>query len=543
MGAERNLTSYIRNDEGKHIVYDREGFQIGHWILNGSTEEYRGTPACALLPGASGSNATDGAAVLTTSYRTGRMAREAGAGIVYVLSGDTSRALGDGLKVLREKYKSIIIMDKPNEGGMIKSENLIMQRLGGAIEVRTPGKVFRKTAGVQGLTKEIVRDGIKSAEAPLSPRIQSLYGLKRSDRYDVEKIKTPWGTLNHHLYGGLPRGQVTLFCSKAGNGKSTMTLQLIGCALEQGHRVGLYSGESSAAEIVDTLTRQISGRDHLEATERHGRKCHYVDEEAYADIVENVIAPNVRLISESYGSRTPWSDFKRDIVDLITHTGTDVLLIDNVMTAADLIMSENRCSEFEAQGLAAKWLEHIAVTYQVWVLTVAHLRKAGVRSSADTNDTVSGASALVNAAGVVLYYERLADKPESTERVLKLTKNRIYGELIFTGIKMDYDPPTQRTFEADAPKKSDYRSEWAKKYDEGAWEIMMPPGLSPEEGEAEEERILKEILPGVDVKIRFTYPDGHKYTTKKSYSLASAVETTACACLEGRRIYFRYERR
>lgn len=542
MEARRNFTSYIRNDEGKHIVYDREGFQIGHWELNGNTEEYHGAPACALLPGASELDVANWAAVITTSYRTGRMAREAGAKIVYVLSGDTNRALGDGLKTLREKHKTIIIIDKPDVNGVIQSENLIMQRLGGTVEVRTPGKIFRKSA-VAGLTKEIVADGMKSAEAPLSPRIQSLYGLKRSDRYDVEKIKTPWGTLNHHLYGGLPRGQVTLFCSKAGNGKSTMTLQLIGCALEQGHRVGLYSGESSAPEIVDTLTRQIAGRDHLEATERHGRKCHYVDEEAYADIVENVIAPNIRLISESYGSRTPWSDFKRDIVDLITHTGTDVLLIDNVMTAADLIMSENRCSEFEAQGLAAKWLEHIAVQYQVWVMTVAHLRKAGARSSADTNDTVSGASALVNAAGVVLYYERLADKPESTERVLKLTKNRIYGELIFTGIKMDYDPPTQRTFEADAPKKSDYRSEWAKKYDEGAWEILMPAGISPEEGEAEEERILKEILPGVDVKIRFTYPNGYKHTTKKSYSLSSAVEVSACGCLEGRRIYFRYERR
>ena len=538
----RILTSYIMNGEkGKHIVFDKEGMQIGHWSESEGTEEYKGTPACALLPGKAEADITDGAAVITTSLRTGCMARAAGAGTVYILSGEPRRALGDGLKTLREKYKSIIIMDRPDANGIIKEESLIMQRLGGAVEVRTPGQVFRKSAA-QGLTKEIVQAGIKSAEAPLSPRIQSLYGLKRSDRYDVEKIKTPWGTLNHHLYGGLPRGQVTLFCSKAGNGKSTMTLQLIGCALEQGHRVGLYSGESSAPEIVDTLTRQISGRDHLETTERHGRKCHYVDEEAYTNIVENVIAPNIRLISESYGSRTPWSDFKRDIVDLITHTGTDVLLIDNVMTAADLIMSENRCSEFEAQGLAAKWLEHIAVQYQVWVLTVAHLRKMGARA-VDTNDTISGASALVNAAGVVLYYERLADKPESTERVLKLTKNRIYGELIFTGIKMDYDPPTQRTFEADAPKKSDYKSEWSKKYDEGAWEILMPPGLSPEEGEKEEENILKEVLPGVDVKIRFTYSNGYKHTTKKSYSLLSAVEVSACGCLEGRRIYFRYERR
>ncbi len=535
-------TSYIRmNENGRHIVFDKEGMQIGHWSESEGAEQYKGTPACALLPGIGGADITDGAAVITTSFRTGRMAQEAGAGAVYILSGESRRALGDGLKVLRERYKSIIIMDRPDSNGVIKEESLIMQRLGGDVEVRTPGQVFRKNAA-QGLTKELIRDGMKSAEAPLSPRIESFYGLKRSDRYDVEKIKTPWGSVNHHLYGGIPRGQFTLFCSKSGNGKSTMILQIAGCALEQGHRVGIYSGESSKGEIADTLSRQIAGKRHMEVFERGGRKCYYVGEAEYDDIIENVVAPNMKYVAESFGSRTPWTDFKKDVLDLIAHAGMDVIVIDNVMTAADLVMTENRCSEFEAQGLVAKWMEHVATQYQVWMLTVSHLRKVTARGAANTNDNVAGASALVNAAGVVLYYDKITDKPEDTKRILKITKNRIYGELCFDGISVDFDRPTQRTFEADSPKGADYKSAWEKRYDEGVWEITLPDELTFEECEKEEKEILSQVLPGVDVRIRFVYPSEFRTVTPKTYSLASAVEITRERKREGRRIYFRDER-
>lgn len=538
----RILTSYIRmNEGGRHIVYDKEGMQIGHWSESEGTEEYKGTPACALLPGKVAADITDGAAVITTSLRTGRMAQAAGAGTVYILSGESRRALGDGLKTLRERYKSIIIMDKPDANGIIKEEALIMQRLGGAIEVKTPGQVFRKNAA-QGLTKELILDGMKGAEAPLSPRIESFYGLKRSDRYDVEKIKTPWGSVNHYLYGGIPRGQFTLFCSKSGNGKSTTILQIAGCALEQGHRVGIYSGESSKGEIADTMSRQIAGKRHMEVFERGGRKCSYVEEDAYDDIIENVVAPSMKYVAESFGSRMPWTEFKKDVLDLIAYAGMDVIIIDNVMTAADLVMTEHRCSEFEAQGLVAKWMEHVATQYQVWMLTVSHLRKMTARGAANANDNVAGASALVNAAGVVLYYDKITDKPEDTKRILKITKNRIYGELCFDGIAMDFDRPTQRTFEADSPKGADYKSAWEKRYDEGVWEITLPDEMTFEECEKEEKEILAQILPGVDVKVRCVYPSGFRTVTPKTYSLASAVEITRERKREGRRIYFRDER-
>lgn len=541
MGTERNLTSYIRNDEGdKHIVYDRDGNQIGSWIENGDGEEYKGTPTCALLPGKSENDITGGAAILTTSYKVGLAARQAGAAAVYILSGGTDAALKSDYRALGKNHKEFVILDVPEADGTIASERPIVRRLGLACTVKVPGRAYRKSAA-GGVTAEVVRMGIATAESALSPQIESFSGVKESSTYDIEKIKTPWPGLNHKLYGGLPRGQVTLFCGKSSQGKSTMALQMLGCALEQGHRVGIYSGEGSKEDITDTLTRQIAGREHLETFERGGRDCYKVESKAREDILDDLIVYNMVFVKPDRRARKQWTGLCDNIIDLIENVGVDTIMIDNIMTAARLYQAEFGASELEAQGCISDWMEYISVQYHVWVIGVAHLRK--FRSSgSDTNDNVSGASAIVNSAGVVLHYEPISDKPDSTERILRLTKNRLYGELCYDGIKMDFDRPTKRAYEAGSPRTFRYVSAWARKYDEGVWEIELPDEMTFEECEKEEKEILAQILPGVDVKIRFVYPSGYRTITPKTYSLMSAVEITRDRKYEGRRIFFREER-
>lgn len=542
MGTEKRTTSFIRTDEGgKHIVCDRDGNSIGHWTESGNGEEYKGAPACALLPGKLETDITGGAAILTTSYKTGVAAQQAGAAVVYIISGDADAALQSDYRMLGKNCKEFIILDVPEADGTIPSERPIVRRLGLACTVKVPGRVFRKSAANGEITTEIIRMGIATAESALSPQIESFSGVKESSTYDIEKIKTPWPGLNHKLYGGLPRGQVTLFCGKSSQGKSTMALQMLGCALEQGHRVGIYSGEGSKEDITDTLTRQIAGREHLETFERGGRDCYKVESAAREDILDDLIVYNTVFVKPDRRARKQWTGLCDNIIDLIENFGVDVVMIDNIMTAARLYQVEFGASELEAQGCISDWMEYISVQYHVWVIGVAHLRKFRSYGS-DTNDNVSGASAIVNSAGVVLHYEPISDKPDSTERILRLTKNRLYGELCYDGIKMDFDRPTKRAYEADSPRAFRYISTWAKKYDEGVWEIELPDGMSMEEAEKEEEEILGQIIRGADVKIRFIYPNGFRTITPKTYSLASAIEVTREHKREGRRIYFRDEK-
>jgi hypothetical protein len=79
----------------------------------------------------------------------------------------------------------------------------------------------------------------------------------------------------------------------------------------------------------------------------------------------------------------------------------------------------------------------------VLILLVAHKKKGWT----EVNEAVSGSADIVNLASIVISYER--GKPDETPnpntRWLKVTKNRLYGNLI-SGIKMDFDASTKRTF-------------------------------------------------------------------------------------------------
>ena len=58
----------------------------------------------------------------------------------------------------------------------------------------------------------------------------------------VPRIKTMIPAFDE-ITGGLAEGAITVFTGKPGNGKSTLTGQLLLAAIEQGYSVCAYSGE------------------------------------------------------------------------------------------------------------------------------------------------------------------------------------------------------------------------------------------------------------------------------------------------------------
>jgi hypothetical protein len=80
----------------------------------------------------------------------------------------------------------------------------------------------------------------------------------------------------------------------------------------------------------------------------------------------------------------------------------------------------------------------------VLIILVVHKRKNGF--STDENDEVMGASDIVNLASVVISYGK--DKViDDSQRMCKLTKNRIYGKLLQEGTIMDYNERSKRIYE------------------------------------------------------------------------------------------------
>jgi hypothetical protein len=81
--------------------------------------------------------------------------------------------------------------------------------------------------------------------------------------------------------------------------------------------------------------------------------------------------------------------------------------------------------------------------------------------SNETNDTVSGSADIVNLASIVMSYER--GKPEDGDNIrwLKVTKNRLTGDVTSGGIKLQFDDSSKRIHETIADPTWRY-----------AWEYM-----------------------------------------------------------------------
>ena len=156
------------------------------------------------------------------------------------------------------------------------------------------------------------------------------------------------------------------------------------------------------------------------------------------------------------------------LVGVINKYDVKVLLIDNLMTGLDMEPIEGS-DKYDRQSQFMKKLARIALKYKVLILLVAHKRKDV--GSSYTNDNVSGTSDITNLASVVLSYERDYRKDKETKefltdqscRLLKVTKNRLYGKLNTEGILMQYEPNSKRVFTTP--------EELNKRY---VWEMISP---------------------------------------------------------------------
>ena len=83
----------------------------------------------------------------------------------------------------------------------------------------------------------------------------------------------------------------------------------------------------------------------------------------------------------------------------------------------------------------------------IMALLIAHKKKG---TGMDENDDVLGSSEITNLAGVIMSYGRDTDI-EDSERLLKVTKNRLTGRCLFDGVICGYDDASKRIFAANDP--------------------------------------------------------------------------------------------
>jgi hypothetical protein len=130
------------------------------------------------------------------------------------------------------------------------------------------------------------------------------------------------------------------------------------------------------------------------------------------------------------------------------------------MTALDL--EPIQADKYDRQSLFMKKLARVSLQYDVLIMLVAHKRKD--TGSTITNDNVSGSSDITNLASIVLSYERAPKSREDVgpdERLLKITKNRLFGRIDNSGFILKYDSVSKRIYSNDFERNREYG--WCKK--------------------------------------------------------------------------------
>ena len=137
---------------------------------------------------------------------------------------------------------------------------------------------------------------------------------------------------------------------------------------------------------------------------------------------------------------------------MILRNGCDVILIDNLMTALDLEATDER-DKYERQSKLVKKLTRLCLTYGVLILLVAHKRKNNF--SQNENDEISGSGDIANLGMVTLAYEKNNElAPE--QRLLKISKNRLFGKTNTEGWVMEYDERSKRIYNDISELKAEF---------------------------------------------------------------------------------------
>lgn len=304
---------------------------------------------------------------------------------------------------------------------------------------------------------DALRKAIEGAKPLPILRVIDLADVKLVDIYKVEKLRTGLKNLDRLLYGGIPFGGVTIISGKPGEGKSTLASQILIQAIETGHKCFAYSGELPNGIFKAWMNFQVAGPAHVNAyTNPFG-------DENYA-----ISKTNQELISEWYREKIEIYDHSslddtdeqeslvKTCESVIRRHGVEVILIDNLMTALDL-EEKAGTDKYERQASFVKKLGRIAQRYNVLILLVAHKRKNNF--SQNENDEVAGASEIVNLAMLTIAYERNPDIGQD-QRLVKVSKNRLFGKTYTKGWTVSYEPASKRIYE-DGKDDPLYELSWA----------------------------------------------------------------------------------
>ena len=278
---------------------------------------------------------------------------------------------------------------------------------------------------------EALKSIVDACEPAPVKGILDISSIPYIDPTTIPRIMTKIPALDHAI-GGFAEGGVTVISGNSGEGKSTITGNMLLNAVEQGYKVCAYSGELSSQQFLDWIMHQATESRYIgyKYDQRSGKNVTFVSETIQRRI-KDWLSGKFFLYDNNNIMETNQGEAVIKMFEVCARRyGCKLFLADNLMCMTVSPEEENR-----AQAKISAQLKAFASKYKVHVILVAHPRK---RKPGETfsNQDISGSSAIGNLADTVLNIER----PN-----IRVTKNRAFG--IKDLIICSFDPCNRRIFQ------------------------------------------------------------------------------------------------
>ena len=351
---------------------------------------------------------------------------------------------------IRQNFDEIIVFGD-HEKGHISLLDEINRRLGNSIRIKhVKESEYKDCKDANDILRkygpEQLRKCVSSAVYVQNNALINIVDVERIDLDKIEKFKTGIVEIDS-LIGGIPLEGTTVITGKSGEGKSTFASQVLAKAIDAGYKCMAYSGELPNGMFKEWLYLQLAGKNNIYMQENNPRISVDVESKIDAWIDEKLWLYDVDSLFKC--SENELSGLLEIIEQAILQYECRVILIDNLMTALDIVDPENALyNKYEAQAHFVRKLAEIGRNYKVAIILVAHKRKNG--NSSDTNDEISGSSEITNYSTMIINYSKYTpseimkgNKP--TDRKMSVTKERLKGGSA-SSFNVTFEPNSKRIY-------------------------------------------------------------------------------------------------
>ena len=272
--------------------------------------------------------------------------------------------------------------------------------------------------------------------------------IKRGDITQLLSIPTGYYELDKKIVG-LFAGELTILSGLNASGKTSWLDCLALNVIQQGYKVGVWSGEMQDWRFQSWVNQIAAGKNYVQR--KSGYDNLFYVPKATCDKIDEWLNGKLFLYNNSYGSN--WQQLFNDIKELVENEGVHLILIDNL---AALNISDYDGEKYTKQTKFIIDLKDYAKQKNIHVILVAHPRK---QNDFLRKESISGTADLTNIADNVFLLHRVGKdfetrageffgKDKACEylqygNVVEVAKNRQFG-IVDHLVGMYYEQESRR---------------------------------------------------------------------------------------------------